>query len=247
MSSYVKFALLLGLLAGAVYVFYFTDTGRSVTPSAARDFIQAQGPVAARLLYVLLYIIGTVVLLPGTVLSFAGAVLFGPWEGTLYTWIGASIGAVLAFFLAKALGRDFVDRLLKGKFQAFDERIRDNGFIGLLVLRLIPLFPFNGINFGSGLTSIRFRDYLLATAIGIVPGTFVYQYLFAKVGTRILDEGFKLEYLWDGDLLLALGLFAAFIIAGNWLARKVSRGRTHVDQKLNEDRATSVKANDAAD
>lgn len=241
MPSYVKFALLLSFLAAAVVFFYFTETGRGITPTTARDFIQAKDPLAARLIYVLFYIIGTVVLLPGTVLSFAGAVLFGPWEGTLYTWIGATIGAVLAFFLAKALGRDFVDRLLKGKFQAFDERIRDNGFMGLLILRLIPLFPFNGINFGSGLTSIRFRDYLLATAIGIIPGTFVFQYLFAKVGSKILDEGFKLEYLWDGDLLLALGLFTAFIVAGNWLARRVSaRRKPSVDMTLSEERAKAV-------
>lgn len=231
MASIAKFLVLVGLLAAAVYFFYFTETGQAITPAKARDFIQAQDPLAARLIYVLFYIIGTVVLLPGTVLSFAGAVLFGPWEGTLYTWIGATIGAVLAFFLAKALGRDFVDRLLKGKFQAFDQRIRANGFMGLLVLRLIPLFPFNGINFGSGLTSIRFRDYLLATAIGIIPGTFVYQYLFARVGTRILDEGFKLAYLWDAELLLALGLFGVFIVAGNWLARKASRRREPADDR----------------
>jgi uncharacterized membrane protein YdjX (TVP38/TMEM64 family) len=108
------------------------------------------------------------------------------------------------------------------RFAAFDRRIREHGFTGLLVIRLLPLFPFNAVNFGSGLTGIRLRDYVLATAIGIVPGTFVYQFLFAKFGRRILTEGLRLEYLADPELWLAIGLFAAFVIVGKWLSGKVS-------------------------
>src|SRR5579864_2395685 len=104
----------------------------------------------------------------------------------------------------------------------FDQRIRAHGFTGLLIIRLLPLFPFNAVNFGCGLTGIRLRDYVLATAIGIVPGTFVYQFLFAKFGRRILTEGFRLEYLSDPQLWLALSLFAAFVIVGKWLSNKVS-------------------------
>src|SRR5207244_6603246 len=124
----------------------------------------------------------------------------------------ATIGATLAFLVAKFLGRGFVDQLLKGKLQALDQRLREHGFTGLLILRLVPLFPFNGLNFGCGLTSIRLRDYVLATAIGILPPTFVYQYLFATLGQKILEEGFRVEYLWEPALLCALGLFAVFII-----------------------------------
>ena len=86
---------------------------------------------------------------------------------------------------------------------------------------MLPFFPFNAVNFGCGLTGIRFRDYVLATAIGIVPGTFVYQFLFAKFGRRILTEGFRLEYLRDPQIWLAIGLFAAFVIAGKWLSKKI--------------------------
>ena len=184
--------------------------------------IESHGPVTARLIYVAVYIVGAVALLPGTVLSFAGAVLFGPYEGTLYTWVGATIGATLAYLMARALGRDFVERLFGGRFAAFDRRIREHGFTGLLLIRLLPLFPFNAVNFGCGLTGIRLRDYVLATAIGIVPGTFVYQFLFAKFGRRILTEGLRLEYLADPELWMAIGLFAAFVIVGKWLSKKVS-------------------------
>lgn len=170
------------------------------------------------------YIVGTVALLPGTLLSFAGAVLFGPYEGTLYPWIGATIGATLAYLTARALGRDFVERLFGGRFAAFDQRIRKHGFAGLVIIRLLPVFPFNAVNFGCGLTGIRLRDYVLATAIGILPGTFVYQFLFAKFGRRILTEGLRLEYLADPELWLAISLFAAFVFIGRWLSKKVLKG-----------------------
>jgi uncharacterized membrane protein YdjX (TVP38/TMEM64 family) len=220
-AALIKLGVLVALIAAAVYFFRFTETGRGITPRTALDYFNSLDPLLARLLYVVFYIVGCVLLLPGTVLSFGGAVLFGVWEGTLYTWLGANIGAVLAFYLARWLGRDFVDQLLAGRFQAFDDRIRRHGFKGLLIVRLAPLFPFNGVNFASGLTGISVRDYILATAIGIVPATFVYQYLFAKLGTTILDEGFKLEYLWDPALGVALLLFIAFVVVGKWLAGRL--------------------------
>jgi uncharacterized membrane protein YdjX (TVP38/TMEM64 family) len=220
-TTWLKVALLVAFLAAGVYYFRFTERGRQITPEFVLDNIESHGPVAARLIYVAVYIVGTVALLPGSVLSFAGAVLFGAYEGTLYTWVGATIGATLAYGMARLLGRDFVERLFGGRFGAFDQRIRDHGFTGLLIIRLLPLFPFNAVNFGCGLTGIRLRDYILATTIGIVPGTFVYQFLFAKFGRRILTEGLRLEYLADPELWLAIGLFAAFVIVGKWLSKRV--------------------------
>jgi uncharacterized membrane protein YdjX (TVP38/TMEM64 family) len=226
LSMWLKLALLVAFLAGAVVYFRFTEQGREITPEYVLNSIKAYDPVAQRLIYIVVYIVGTLVFLPGTVLSFAGAVLFGAYEGTLYTWIGATIGATLAYFMARLLGRDFVESLFGGRFAAFDERIREHGFTGLLIIRLLPFFPFNAVNFGCGLTGIRLRDYVLATAIGIVPGTFVYQFLFAKVGDKILTEGFRWAYLSDPELWLAIGLFAAFVIVGKWLSNKVSRKST---------------------
>jgi uncharacterized membrane protein YdjX (TVP38/TMEM64 family) len=226
LTTWLKLALLVAFLAAAVYYFRFTERGREVTPEYVLNSIETHGPVAARLIYIAVYIVGAVALLPGTVLSFAGAVLFGAYEGTLYTWVGATIGATLAFLMARVLGRDFVERLFGDRFAAFDQRIREHGFTGLLLIRLLPLFPFNAVNFGCGLTGMRLRDYVLATAIGIVPGTFVYQFLFAKFGRRILTEGLRLAYLTDPELWLAIGLFAAFVIAGKWLSKKLFRKST---------------------
>jgi uncharacterized membrane protein YdjX (TVP38/TMEM64 family) len=221
LTTWLKLALLVAFLAAAVYYFRFTERGREITPEFVLDSIESHDPITARLIYIGVYIVGTVALLPGSVLSFAGAVLFGAYEGTLYTWIGATIGATLAYWMARLLGRDFVEGLFGGRFAAFDRRIREHGFTGLLLIRLLPVFPFNAVNFGCGLAGIRLRDYVLATAIGIVPGTFVFQFLFAKFGRRILTEGLRLEYLADPQLWLAIGLFAAFVIVGKWLSKKV--------------------------
>jgi uncharacterized membrane protein YdjX (TVP38/TMEM64 family) len=125
--------------------------------------------------------------------------------------------------LAKALGRDFVDQLLGGRLQSLDQRLRERGFVSLLVVRLVPLFPFNGVNFGCGFTSIRVRDYVLATAIGIVPGTFVYQYLFSKLGETVLTDGFAWSDLADVELLAPLGLFVVFVVSTALIARKLRR------------------------
>jgi uncharacterized membrane protein YdjX (TVP38/TMEM64 family) len=222
LATWLKLAVLVGFVAAGVYYFRFTDSGRAITPDYVLRSIESHGPVTARLIYIAVYVLGTVALVPGTVLSFAGAVLFGAYEGTLYTWIGATIGATLAYLMARLLGRDVVEHLFGGRFAAFDQRIREHGFRGLLVIRLLPVFPFNAVNFGSGLTGIRLWDYVLATAIGIVPGTFVYQFLFAKFGRRILTEGLRLEYLADAELWLAIGLFAAFVIVGKWLSGNLS-------------------------
>src|SRR6201997_5915511 len=101
--TWLKLAALVGFLAAAVYYFRFTEQGRSISPEYVLDSIESHGLVTARLIYIAVYIVGTVLLLPGTVLSFAGAVLFGAYEGTLYTWIGATIGATIAYLAARLL------------------------------------------------------------------------------------------------------------------------------------------------
>ncbi|MGE3805541.1 MAG: TVP38/TMEM64 family protein [Gemmataceae bacterium] len=219
-KTILKLVLFLAFIGGAIYFFRFTETGKKIEPNAIIEQIESFDLFTAGLIYVAIYILGTLFLVPGTALSFAGAVVFGAYLGTLLTWIGATIGATLSFLAAKLLGRDFVTSLFGNKLDGLDRRIRDNGFTGLLIIRLVPAFPYNVVNFGSGFTSIGLRDYVLATAIGILPGTFVYQFLFAKFGRAILKEGFRWE------LLAALGLFVVFILVGKWASKKLAKKET---------------------
>lgn len=218
----IKLVLLIVFLLAVVILFRYTPLGEYVSIASFRSAMESLDPILARLSYVGLYIVGTILLIPGVLMSFVGAVLFGVWEGTLYTWTAAVVGATLSFLVAKGLGRDFVEGLLGGRLAALDQRLRLHGFSGLLVIRLIPLFPFNGVNFGCGLTSIRPRDYVLATAIGILPGTFVYQFLFARFGQKILDEGFAWGDLADPVLIGAMGLFVLFLFVGKVVAARLS-------------------------
>ncbi|MCI0377604.1 MAG: TVP38/TMEM64 family protein [Gemmataceae bacterium] len=220
-KNLAKLVLLIAFVGVAVWFFRFTDTGRSITSENIRAAIDELHPVAQRLAYIGIYIVGTILLLPGTLLSFAGAAMFGVWEGTLYTWIGATIGATAAFFVAKALGRDFVNQRLGGKLEALDRRLAQNGFVSILILRLVPLFPFNGINFGSGLTSIRAGDYILGTAVGILPGTFVFQFVFDRLAQKLGQESLTWQDWLDPVLGLALLLFVGFVVLGRWLSKKL--------------------------
>jgi len=219
----IKLAVLVAFLAVCSYFFFRdTETRRALIKNAG-DIVDAADPVTVRLLYVLIYVAGTALLVPGLALSFIGSLLFSLWEATLWTWLGATLGATLAFLIAKWLGRDFVDGMLGGRLKALDDRLRDHGFTGLLILRLVPLFPFNALNFGCGLTAIRTRDYVLATAIGILPGTFIYQYLFKTLGEKVLREGFSWSDLASWDVLAALAAFAAFLVVSKWLVGRMRR------------------------
>lgn len=138
-------------------------------------WIRSQG-VLAPLVFGLIYIAATVLALPGSVLTIGGGLLFGAGWGTLVNWLSASVGAMISFFIARYLGRDAVSKILKSKgtLQGLDDKIGNNGFYSVLILRLVPLFPFNGLNFGLGLTKVSFRNYTFATLLGMLPGTFVY-------------------------------------------------------------------------
>jgi uncharacterized membrane protein YdjX (TVP38/TMEM64 family) len=99
--------------------------------------------------------------------------------GTIYVIIGATIGATLAFTISRYLAKDFFQKKFFDKFKKlnfYDSKFKKNGFIFVLYFRLIPIFPFNFLNYGLGLTNVKFRDYFLATLFGMLPGTFVYVY-----------------------------------------------------------------------
>ena len=114
--------------------------------------------------------------LPATAFTLAGGALFGFGPGLLLNWLGATIGAVLAYLFAGALCRDACRALLGRRAEALERLAETHGFWGTLRLRLIPVVPFAVLNFGAALAGVRRRDYVLATAIGIAPASAVYTY-----------------------------------------------------------------------
>ncbi|MEX2180889.1 MAG: DUF547 domain-containing protein [Gemmatimonadaceae bacterium] len=176
-------------------------------------------PLAAPI-FVLAYAAAATLGLPGTPLTLAGGAIFGFAGGTVLNWMGATLGATGAFFLARMLGRDSV-RALLGRNAAALDRVVGSGAFGTLVrLRLIPIVPFNALNFGSGLAGVRPATYVASTALGIIPGTAVYTYfadaLLAGVeGAR--EQAFQ-QVLVAGVLLVLLSLVPAIARRFGWIA-----------------------------
>ena len=138
----------------------------------------------AVVLFIALYIAVTGLSLPGaTILTLAGGFLFGSLPATIFVNLGATIGATLAFLAARYVLRDWVERKFGRWLEPLQEGFAKNAFSYLMTLRLIPLFPFFAVNLVSGLTRMNIGTYAAATALGIIPGSFVYAYAGRQLGT----------------------------------------------------------------
>ncbi len=141
-----------------------------------RASIEAAG-IWAPLVFIAIYILATVLFLPGLVLTVVGGLLFGPWLGTLYNISAAVIGASIAFLIARYLAADWVRQKAGPRLQKLLIGVDEEGWRFVAVMRLVPLFPFNLLNYALGLTKIRLSAYIVASAIFMLPGTFAYTYL----------------------------------------------------------------------
>jgi uncharacterized membrane protein YdjX (TVP38/TMEM64 family) len=174
----------------ALAAFFYFDLGRFLSLDALKDnrdallsFTETHAAVAAAL-FVLIYVAVTGLSLPGAViLTLAGGFLFGFVWGTLFVNLGATTGATHAFLAYRYLLRDWVERKFGKWLGPVQQGFTNNAFSYLLTLRLIPLFPFFVVNLVSGLTRMNVGTYVVATALGIIPGSFVYAYAGRQLGT----------------------------------------------------------------
>ena len=200
----VLFILIIILVIASVKVFHLEQYFSAERLGAMLDGMGIWAPVV----FILMYAVGMLIGLPGTLFTVAGGLIFGKWFGTLYNVIGAAIGASGAFWIARLLGSEALTNKFSGQkwFEKLNAGLEENGFYYMLFIRLVPLFPFNGINFGSGLTKISFRDYFIGTAVGIIPGAFVYTNAAAELGESAKTG----EFLTGGTIgaFVLLGLFA---------------------------------------
>lgn len=189
-GSVTRRLVLAGIVVLAIGVFFYFDLARFLSLAALKEnrdrllaFTQAHYAVAAGL-FVVTYIAVTGLSLPGAViLTLAGGFLFGGLVGTLLVNVGATTGATLAFLVARYLLRDTVEHKFGRWLGPFQEGFNKNAFSYLMTLRLIPLFPFFVVNLVSGLTRVTLGTYVAATALGIIPGSFVYAYAGQQLGT----------------------------------------------------------------
>jgi uncharacterized membrane protein YdjX (TVP38/TMEM64 family) len=183
----ISIAMVVVLALGA---FFYLDLGKFLSLTALKEnrdsllaFTDANFPAAVAI-FIGTYILVTGLSLPGAViLTLAGGFVFGAGWAILFINLGATTGATLAFLTARYVLRDAVEQKFGARLGPFQEGFAKNAFSYLLTLRLIPLFPFFVVNLVSGLTRVNVGTYILATAIGIIPGSFVYAYAGRQLGT----------------------------------------------------------------
>lgn len=171
------------------------------------------------------YGVVTVLMLPGSFLTVVGGFIFGPIWGTLFSLIGATIGATLAFLVARYLAGDWAFRKLRAQLPTIQKSIEQDGWKYVMVTRLVPLVPFNLLNYAFGLTSIRLLPYILVTFVFMIPGAFAYTYVGYATRTvvgGVMDAASVKQVL--GGISMAVGLMALL-----WLVRKVWMRRASLE------------------
>lgn len=184
-------ATALVLAAAALLVLFFAFD----LPAAARaalhwiDGLGAWGPV----LFVVLYALATVWLVPGSALTLGAGAVFGVAWGSVYVSIGATLGATAAFLVGRYFARERVAKKIArhAAFAAIDRAVGEEGWKIVGLTRLSPVFPFTLLNYAFGLTRVRLRDYVLASWLGMMPGTVMYVYLgsLARAGAQERTPG----------------------------------------------------------
>jgi len=176
---------------------------QSFTPDVIRHFIGGFGPWAI-IVYVLLYTINTVSILPPIAfMSLSAGFLFGPILGFIALSLGSFCGTSATFFISRYFGGEFVDKLTKGRAVEFQKKLGKNGFLVILPIRLIGFPPWELVNYASGLSKITYKDYITATMIGIMPAVII-QVFFSD---RLTSFNLK-----DPTLYMAVGAFVLLAV-----------------------------------
>lgn len=183
-----------------------------INPQQLQGWLDQVG-IWAPIVYIIIYTLATLLVLPSTALNLTGGAIFGPWLGTIWTSIAAIIAAVVSFAFTRTIGRELIARRLAGRWQAMDAEMRQGGLFYMFAIRLLPIIPYGLVNFAAGLTSIRFRDYLLGTLLGTVPGVLP----FVMLGSS------GLQAMRTGDvmpLVAALALTGLLVGGATWYRRR---------------------------
>ena len=176
------------------------------TPAALRDYVQSFGRLSA-LVYVAAYVLNTISVVPPIApLSLAAGLAFGTAWGAILLFIAAMIGTSLTFVISRFFGRGLVEKALKGKFGKLDQKLEENGFLTVLFFRVIPLVPYEVLNYACGLSRIKFRDYFLATVLGLIPGVVVASFFGGSLG-----EIETIRDVFTPKFMIAIGLMALII------------------------------------
>ncbi len=226
--DYLKFAAFLLIAAGVAYLLFFTPTGAMFRTHEGRkalvgklDFlVQAAGPLGPAL-FILLYSTAAL-FLPATPFTIAGAMIFGKFHGMLYNLAADTLGASISFYLGRYFLHGVARGFLETRMPWLDRKAAEDGFSVIFYLRIF-WFPFIVLNYAAGATRIRFRDYLLGTALGLLPPVFIFTY-FVGAMRDVLATYQRPTDLLTFDLLVPV-LLLAFSFFLPTLLKRIRKGR----------------------
>jgi len=209
-----RLGLVVLVAGGAVWALLYRDALNVATIQSAVD-----GRLAP-LVFATAYAVATVLFVPGSLFGLAGGALFGPAWGTLWNLTGALAGASAAFLIARHVAGDWVTRRAAGRLGELVSGIEAEGWRFVAFVRLVPVFPFNMLNYALGLTQIPFRQYLIASALAMLPGTLLYTWI-GYAGREALAGGENMP-----ELILATMALIAVILFLPRVVRRLRRTRT---------------------
>jgi uncharacterized membrane protein YdjX (TVP38/TMEM64 family) len=203
--------IVIGVVALVALFFIGRELGGYVPQFAA--WVEGLG-LWGPLVFIAGYAVATVAFVPGSLLTLGAGAIFGLLQGVVYVFIAASIGATLAFLVSRYVARSAIEQRLEGneRFAAIDNAVGEQGLKIVFLLRLSPVFPFNLLNYGLGLTKVSLRDYVVAH-IGMLPGALLYVYYGKLAGdVAALAGGAEAERGAEYWLVLGLGLAATLVV-----------------------------------
>lgn len=214
----MKKALL--FLAFGLLMFFFYRSGilSFEQVEAIKAFVLSFG-MYAPLIFIVLFTLAPLVFFPDGILALAGGLIFGFTIGSVYIIVGALCGGSLSFFLARWYGKKMHEKLSNEKLIHFHRSVQSHGFLMILLLRLVPLVPFNIISYSAGFSTIRYRDFFFATFLGMMPGVFVY----ANIGAKTL--AFGTTDFWISIALMVLLVIVSMLLRG-YVQKRVKRYET---------------------
>ncbi len=204
--------ILIGILLAAIY-------RNELDMQAVQTWIRDADGLAP-LVFCLLYIMATVFFLPGALLTLIGGALFGPVLGTVYSLTAATLGATLSFLIARYVAAAWVEKKTAGRLKPLINGVEEEGWRFVAFTRLVPLFPFNLLNYALGLTKIKLTHYILATAVFMLPGATAYTWL-GYAGKQLLNGSETLVQ----HSLLAIALLAVVVFLPRLLKRWKNNGK----------------------
>ncbi len=204
----IKFILLILFITGVFVAARFSGLGEYLTEDFLKSWIAGFG-IMGPLVYILIYLAAPSFMVPGLALTVIGGILFGPVWGTVYVITGATAGATVAFLVSRYMGREWVEARLTSarseRIRELDQRVQKDGWKIVAFTRLIPLFPFNLLNYAFGLTKVKTSHFIIASFIFMLPGTIAYV-VFSSSFLGLLGGKVSKEFIIGVLLVLAVSL-----------------------------------------